>query len=309
MKPRRLATIDIGSNSVLLLCAERDANGQVTALDERIEITRLGRGVDRSGRLADEALAETLAAVAVFAETARSLGCEGPYATATSAARDASNGHLLVEGAAKVGVAVEIIAGEREAQLSYAAVAGDLVSGEEAVAVIDIGGGSTELILGRGAEMTWRHSYDVGSVRLTERHLSDDPPTSQQLEALTRSLKEALATVPAMQSPCLAVGIAGTFTTLATVELGLEAWDASQVHGLELSLDQLKALATRLSSMTVAARRKLPGMPEKRADVIVAGAFIAVATLEALGAGRVTIGDRGVRWGYLQEKLQQPSGS
>lgn len=303
MKTRRLATIDIGSNSVLLLAAQREADGQVTPLAERIEITRLGRGVDRTGQLAEEALADTLAAVAAFAGLARSLGCEGPYATATSAARDAANGHLLVDGAARLGVPVEIIAGQREAQLSYAAVAGDLVRDEEAVAVIDIGGGSTELILGRGTTMTWRHSFDVGSVRLTERHLPDDPPTATQIQALVRSLEEALAMVPPMEGPGRAVGIAGTFTTLATVELAMDEWDASRVHGLELSLARLEALARRLASMPVAERKKLPGMPEKRADVIVAGAFIALAALRALGADRVIIGDRGVRWGYLYEKL------
>ena len=111
--------------------------------------------------------------------------------------------------------------------------------------------------------------------------------------------------MPALSGPCRAVGIAGTFTTLATVQLAMDEWDASRVHGLELSLEALEALATRLASLTVAERRGLAGMPEKRADVIVAGAFIAVAALRALGADRVTIGDRGVRWGYLFEKLRQ----
>lgn len=303
MHARRIATIDIGTNSVLLLAAEENGRGQVTPLAERIEITRLGRGVDRTGMLSNEALSETLKAIEAFAYEARALRCEGPYATATSAARDASNGHLLVEGAAKFGVPVEIIAGEREAELSYRAVAGEFASDNDCIAVVDIGGGSTEIILGRGAEMQWRHSYDVGSVRLTERHLRQDPPTPDELDSLKRAIEAAFASASWPSTPDRVVGIAGTFTTLATVELALDAWDASRVHAHSMPLASLGTLAERLASMPIEARKKLPGLPEKRADVIVAGAFIAHAAADALGARAITVTDRGVRWGYLYEKL------
>lgn len=303
MTRRRLATIDIGTNSVLLLAAEENEHGQILPLSERLEITRLGRGVDRTGTLSPEALSETLRAIESFAKEARALGCEGPYATATSAARDAANGHLLVEGAARFGVTVEIIAGEREARLSYRAVAGEFAAGNERLAVVDIGGGSTEVILGCGPRMLWRHSYDVGSVRLTERHLHHDPPTADELGLLKRAIGETLASLPWPDAPAQVVGIAGTFTTLATVELALDTWDASKVHAHPMSLSSLENLAKRLASLPVKARNKLPGLPEKRADVIVAGAFIACAVLDALDASAITVTDRGIRWGYLYEKL------
>lgn len=302
MTARRLATIDIGTNSVLLLAAEADASGRIQAISERIEITRLGRGVDETGMLSAEGLSETLSAVETFATHARGLGCEGPYATASSAARDAANGHLLIEGAAKFGVSVEVISGEREAQLSYRAIADEFAAEDAPIAVVDIGGGSTEIIFGQGLQMNWRHSFDVGSVRLTERHLRQDPPTTTELKSLMEAVAQAFASVQSPQ-PVRVVGVAGTFTTLAAIKLALDVWDASKVHAHELCLESLRQLADRLASLPLRARQALPGLPAKRADVIVAGAFIACGALEALGADRLTVTDRGVRWGYLYEKL------
>lgn len=300
---RRLATIDIGTNSVLLLAAEARDDGTLVPLAERMEITRLGRGVDTSGMLAPEALDDTLAAVEEFAREARALGCSAVYATATSAARDAKNGHVLIERAAQLGVPVEIIAGQHEAQLSWNAVAADFARHDAPLAVIDIGGGSTEIILGRGTHMEWRHSFDVGSVRLTERHLRGDPPTPESLAELERVLGSVLHGVPTPTPGTRVVGIAGTYTTIASISLGMHDWDATKVHGLELPRGELDTIAHRLAGKSLAERKTIAGLAPKRADVIVAGAFLAAACVRALGAETVTIGDRGVRWGYLAEKL------
>jgi len=299
----RLATIDIGTNSVLLLVAERDASGTVRPLSERMEVTRLGRGVDRTGELHPEALRDTLAAVDTFAREARALGAVEVVATATSAARDARNGALLVDGAAAVGVPVEVIGGDREAQLAWSAVASEFSAHGEPLAVVDIGGGSTEVVIGAGSTYRFRRSFDVGSVRLTERHVRGDPPTAESLEQLAQALRAALVDVPHVEAGTRVVGIAGTFTTLCALEHAVDPYDVSRVHGQVLMLEALERQAHRLASTPLAQRATLPGLSPKRADVIVAGAFLAAATVRALGARDVTIGDRGVRWGYLYERL------
>jgi exopolyphosphatase / guanosine-5'-triphosphate,3'-diphosphate pyrophosphatase len=301
--PRRLATIDVGTNSVLLLAAEAGDDGRLRPLADRMEITRLGRGVDRTGVLSEEALAETLAAIRAFAEEARALGCGEIFATATSAARDAANGRELVDRAAVLGVPVEIISGEREAQLSWHAVTSDFLEPGRTLAAIDIGGGSTEFIVGDGPEVGFRHSFDVGSVRMTERFVEGDPPSAASLGRVEAHLAATFATVPKLPAGGRAIGIAGTFTTLAAVSLGLEPYDAGRVHGLELPVAELERVGRHLAALPLADRRRVPGLSPKRADVIVAGALVAAASVRALGVDRVTIGDRGVRWGLAYERL------
>jgi exopolyphosphatase/guanosine-5'-triphosphate,3'-diphosphate pyrophosphatase len=299
----RYATLDVGTNSVLLLAAERGPDGVFRPLAERIEITRLGRGVDRTGMLAPEALDDTLAAIGKFAAEARALGCSAIAATATSAARDARNGHVLIERARELGVPVEIIGGDREAQLSWSAVASEFSRSGEKLAVIDIGGGSTEVIVGEGARFSFRHSFDVGSVRLTERHVRGDPPSRESLDELKTALSTALSGVPGVAAGTRVVGIAGTYTTACSILHAVEPYDVAKVHGRVVPLAELDALADRLAGLTLEQRRHVPGLSPKRADVIVAGAFLAAASVRALGADHVTIGDRGVRWGYLYDRF------
>lgn len=303
MKARRVAVLDIGTNSVLLLAAERGDDGRFRPLAERIEITRLGRDVDRTGRLCEEGLRETLQAVRSFADLARSLGCTQVAATATSAARDAANGRELVVRAAELGVPVEIISGEDEARFSWAAVAEQFSREGEPLAVVDIGGGSSEIIVGAGKEIAFRRSLDIGAVRLTERHVRGDPPASDSLSELDRAISAALQTAPRVDAGTRLVGVAGTFTTLATLSLALDDYDAERVNGLRLSLIELERIAGRLEGLPLAKRLRLPGLSPKRADVIVAGARLALRVVAALGADEVTIGDRGLRWGYLAERF------
>lgn len=302
----RVATLDIGTNSVLLLVAESDEHGRPRAMVERMEITRLGRGVDRTGMLDDAALADTLDAIGRFADEARSLGATRIAATATSAARDAKNGHRLIDGAASLGVPVEIISGDREAQLAWRAVAADFApEGDGALVVADIGGGSTEIIVGSREGVRFRRSFDVGSVRLTERHLRGDPPTPESLRALDEALVTALADVPELPAGLRVAGIAGTFTTLAAISLGIADYDSTRVHGLEMNVTELDRLAVDLAASTLEQRLAMPGLHPKRADVIVAGARLAAALVRRLGAGQITIGDRGVKWGLAAELLEE----
>jgi len=300
----RYATIDVGTNTVLLLVAERRPDGSFVAVDERMEITRLGRGVDRTGQLDPAAIADTVAAVRRFAAAARDAGAAQLVVTATSAARDARDGSRFLAAAGEAaGVPVEVISGDLEAELAYESARRDFGAGGGDLAVVDIGGGSTELIYGSGRQILFRRSFDVGAVRLTERWLHDDPPSAGELRALRGDLASVLAAAPPPPPGAKLVGIAGTVTTLVAIHLGLDTWDGGRVHGMELTAAEVRGLARKLGAMPLAERRKLPGLPEKRADVIVAGAEILAAVMEKLGFSAVTASDRGVRWGMLYERF------
>lgn len=299
----RFATIDIGTNSVLLLVAERDGDGRFTPVLERAALTRLGRGVDGTRRLSDEGMADTLAAVGAFAKEARALDIQGLAVSATSAARDATNGPTFLEEARRLAdVEVEIISGDAEARLVWLAVHADFGGGN--LCVVDIGGGSTEVVYGTAqGQRTYARSLDVGSVRLTERFLPTEPPTPEGLAALLRHLAEAFAQLPNPPAGATVVGTAGTVTTLLSIRDGIEPYDASKVHGARLTKAELAAIIERLAGLPLEERRKVKGLEPKRADVIVAGGLILLAALERLGADACVVGDRGVRWGLLRERF------
>jgi exopolyphosphatase/guanosine-5'-triphosphate,3'-diphosphate pyrophosphatase len=301
--PERLAAIDVGTNTVLLLVAER-AGGALAPLLERAEITRLGRGVDASGRLAPAAVAETVAVVADYARAARALGVERFACVATSAARDASNGAEFFEAVRReAGLEASVISGEEEARLVYESAWRDFGVEGSALAVLDVGGGSTEFTFGDGPAPRGRTSLQVGAVRLTERHVRGDPVPSSELARLREAAREALGPLAALARPPggRLVGVAGTVTTLSAVAQALPVYDAARVHGAALSLDEIEALVVRLAALPVAARAALPGMEPKRADVILAGALVVAEAMRATAFDRLTVSDRGVRWGLLYE--------
>ena len=302
----RYATIDVGTNSVLLLVADRQPDGRFLAVQERAEITRLGRGVDKSHRLSPEGMEATLQVLSDFATEARALGAEAIAVTATSAARDAHNGpEFLAAAQTRAGVTVEIIAGALEAQLSFTSAYEDF--GREASAplvVVDIGGGSTEFIYGDAhGQMTFRHSYDVGSVRMTERYVREDPLNAEDRARVEAHLRETFAALPPCPPGARLVGIAGTVTTLYTLQHAIEPYDAARVQGGTLTLAELEALADRLCHLPLAERQKLPGLQPKRADVIPAGALILLEGLRALGLTQCRVSDRGLRWGLLAHRF------
>lgn len=306
----RFATLDIGTNSVLLLVAERHESGSFEAVIERAEITRLGRGVDATGHLSEEGIAETLRAVEKFVAEAKSLGALGIAATATSAARDASNGQdFLAAAKARTGVEVELIAGEVEAQLSYAAVLSSWrakLNGARLV-VIDIGGGSTEIIHGGVGEaagaVQFRKSFDVGSVRLSERFVRAETVDAQTQEKMVALLRQTFEAMPKPSGPVCVVGVAGTVTTLYAIEHQIQPYDAQRVEGGVLALESLAALREKLCALPLSARQRLPGLQPKRADVIPAGALILETALRCLGASECSVSDRGLRWGLLAQRF------
>jgi exopolyphosphatase/guanosine-5'-triphosphate,3'-diphosphate pyrophosphatase len=303
--PERLAAIDVGTNTVLLVVAERRA-GVLAPVLERAEITRLGRGVDATGRLDPASIRDTVRVLADFAASARSLGASRIACVATSAARDASNGADFFEAARRAaGLVPEVISGDEEARLVWASAFRDFGTAGGPLEVLDVGGGSTELSFGEGPLPRGRTSLQVGAVRLTERHVRSDPPSPAEVRRLRDAARDALAPARGLAAPGggRLVGVAGTVTTLSAVAQELPVYDAERVHGATLALAEVEALTARFAGLTVAERAALPGMEPKRADVILAGAIVVAEAMALLGFDRLTVSDRGVRWGLLYDRF------
>jgi exopolyphosphatase/guanosine-5'-triphosphate,3'-diphosphate pyrophosphatase len=307
----RVACLDIGTNSVLLLVAERDSSGVIHPLLERATITRLGEGVDRGRELLPAARERTLACLRDYAADISRLGVERTAAVGTSALRDARGGaDFSFEAAGVLGVAPEIISGTREAELTFAgSLSGLDVPREREVTVFDVGGGSTEIVSGSidangRAKLSHAVSLDIGSVRLFERHVASDPPSETELRAVANDVDRALGDAPAPTGDHL-IGVAGTVTTLASVALELDDYDSARVHGHVLERDAVAALVRTLNSMPLEARKALRGLEPRRADVIVTGALLVERVLAWSGLPNLTVSDRGVRWGLAAELLAQ----
>lgn len=275
----RVAGIDCGTNSIRLLVADVDRGaGTLTELDRRMEIVRLGQDVDRTGRIAPEALERTLDATRRYAEVCRDLGVEHIRYVATSASRDAENRQDFVDGVrAALDVEPEVIGGQEEAALSFRGATSVLGGRHRGpFLVVDLGGGSTELVLGTTSPVA-AVSMDVGSVRLTERHLHGDPPTAAEIAAASADVCAALdaaqKVVPLGRTATL-VGLAGSITSVTAHVLDLEAYDRTRIDGSVLPVDQVLASCRTLLGMTRSRRAAIPFMHPGRADVIGAGALI-----------------------------------
>jgi len=294
------AVIDIGTNTLLLLIVD-DAMQPVVDL---CRFGRLGKGLDATGRLADEAITRSLAICREYRAVMDHHGVTRPIVIATQAAREAGNAADFVGPAEQIlGAPIEVIAGRREAELAAIAVAHTLpeLAGSRYV-VVDVGGGSTELITVEGSRVVSEVSVPIGAVRLTERHLAHDPPTAAEIAALDADIERHLAPL-ALPRNVTVVGTAGTATTLAAVRLGLASYDPAAVTGLRMTAEAVFALSRRLLAATVAERTALPGIEPARADVIAAGAAIFARVLEKIDAAAFITCDRGIRWGVAYERM------
>jgi len=298
----RLATIDVGTNTTLLLVGEVAGDG-VRVLAERAEITRLGRGIGADGGLGAAGLEHTLAVLSEYAAIARAHGA-AIHAIGTEALRRAPNADEFLAPAARIlGAAVEVIDGEHEAALTFLAAARSFAEVATGTAVVvDIGGGSTEIIVAQAGRIDCRRSLPLGSVRLTERHIRNDPALPAELAAIEAEIAERLSGVPFPAPPLALVGTAGTVTSLAAMSLGLASYDPQLVHGHRLTLAALEREITRLRSATQAERERMPGLDPRRADVILAGACILRQIAAAARASEILVNDRGIRWGLLYER-------
>jgi exopolyphosphatase / guanosine-5'-triphosphate,3'-diphosphate pyrophosphatase len=302
----RVATIDIGTNTTLLLVAEKEDDGSLVALEEHATITRLGEGVDKTRTLAPAAVARTTACLDRYAEIVARLEAERVAVVGTSAMRDAGGGDAVrAHVKARFGVEARTISGDEEARLTFLGALSGIPQARtgERVCVFDIGGGSTEIVYGHRASgaIAYAHSFDVGSVRLTERHVANDPPSNVELEVLREASSAAFASVPDLAIEAAPVGIAGTMTTLAAVAMKMERYDGGRVHGSSLHVDALRGLVMELARLPLEERARVPGLEPKRADVIVAGGILALTLLAKLRTTSVTVSDRGVRWGLADE--------
>jgi exopolyphosphatase/guanosine-5'-triphosphate,3'-diphosphate pyrophosphatase len=294
----RVAAIDCGTNSLRLLIADIDrSNGaaKLTDVVREMRVVRLGQGVDATGELAPEALERTFAATADYAAMIREHGAKSIRFVATSASRDARNRQVFVDGIRELlGVEPEVISGDEEAALSFAGASSVLpiLDGEQLL-VVDLGGGSTEFVLGTAKGVTAAKSVDVGCVRLTERHLQDDPPTSEQIAAAEADVDAAIARagldVP-LERATAVVGVAGSITTITAHALRLPEYSPAAIHGTELSIDTITEAATDLLHMTRGERAELAYMHPGRVDVMGAGGLVWRRILERLNeltAGRI----------------------
>lgn len=279
----RVAAIDCGTNSIRLLIADVDttdpAAPKLTDIVREMRVVRLGQGVDATGEFAPEALERTLAATADYAELIRRHDATSVRFVATSATRDARNRQVFIDGVRDLlGVEPEVISGDEEAALSFAGASSVLpFRGTDPVLVVDLGGGSTEFVLGNADGVIAARSVDVGCVRMTERHLKADPPTADQVAAATAdvdaAIDEAARTVPLERATAL-IGVAGSVTTITAHALKLPEYSADAIHGTELGLDAVRAACTSLLDMPRDNRAALPYMHPGRVDVIGAGGLV-----------------------------------
>jgi exopolyphosphatase/guanosine-5'-triphosphate,3'-diphosphate pyrophosphatase len=299
---KRFAAIDIGTNSVLLLIAEARGDA-VVPIVERATITRLGQGVDKSRKLAPAAIERTLACLSSYAEDLRASAPDALFVVGTSAMRDAEGGATFRERAGAIlGTEPRVASGDEEAELTFlGALSGLAVTGD--VLVFDVGGGSTEIIVGdvaRGPRE--KISLDIGSVRLTERHVRSDPPAASELERVREDVRAALATVPFHPSGHV-VGVAGTVTTIAAFAKSVVPYDGARVHGLSISSSEVASAAVELARLPLVERSRVAAIDPNRADVIVAGTVLVDELLRFCHADDLTVSDRGVRWGLIARAL------
>ncbi|MGW7407234.1 Ppx/GppA phosphatase family protein [Streptomyces sp. NPDC054833] len=308
----RVAAIDCGTNSIRLLVADADPEtGELIDLERRMTIVRLGQGVDSTGRLAPEALERTFAACREYAAVIKEHGAERLRFVATSASRDAENRDEFVRGVLDIlGVEPEVITGDQEAEFSFTGATKELTGRDDLTRpylVVDIGGGSTELVVGDDHVGAAR-SVDVGCVRMTERHLVhegvvSDPPTTERIAAMRADIEAALdlaeETVPLREAHTL-VGLAGSVTTVSAIAQELPEYDSARIHHSRVSHDRVREITEWLLRSTHAERARIPSMHPGRVDVIGAGALVLLAIMERIGAEEVVVSEHdildGIAW-------------
>ena len=297
----RVAVVDIGSNSTRLLVAEV-ADGGVTELERRSIVTRLGEGVEATGRLGNAPQQRVWAALDAYAEAIAGHDCDVRAAVLTSAVRDAANGEAFAQRVREAyGLPARTLSGDEEARLTFlGATAARDRDDATPLLVVDIGGGSTELVTGARGEASFHVSTQAGVVRHSERHLHGDPPVQEELAALVADARATIeaAVPPAVRAQVRAgVAVAGTATSCAGIDLGLEPFDAARAEGHVIALERLREILARLTAMTVDERRSVPGLHPDRAPTIVAGVAILIEVLEAFALGSIEVSDRDILWG------------
>ena len=299
----RVAVVDMGTNSTRLLVADV-VDGRVSEVERRSTVTRLGRGVDTSRQLAAEAIEDVCRTVGEYIEVYESLGAERVTAIATSAVRDAANsGAFLAELRERFALDARILEGAEEARLVYLGAFTGRAAADTTL-VVDIGGGSTELVVGSGGEVDFYASLQAGTVRHTERYLRTDPPDPGQLDELAsdvRSLIDAELTGEAIAAAAEGIAVAGTPTSLAAIDQELDPYDPDRVHGYRLPFESIQRMCSLLSSMTLEERLKVTGLHPGRAPTIVAGVVILIQVMRAFGLHEIEVSEHDILYGAALE--------
>ncbi len=300
---KTVSAIDIGTNTILLLVARVDG-GRLEPLFDMETIVRLGEGVQKSGLLSAEAMERGFQTLAQYLERCHDLGSQEIFAVGTSALREANNSDQFLKMIQeRLNLSIEIITGEEEARLSFLAVARDLKGLRESTLVIDVGGGSTEFILGRGDHIVQWISLPLGAVRLTEQFLLSDPVRDEEWEKMERRIGELIVRIPHPQESFSMVAVGGTATTLTSVEQGLKEFIPEKIHHAVLKQEALRNQLHLYRSKTIEERKKIPGLSPARADVVLAGGAILYKAMEELKCPSAMISCHGVRYGLLYNRL------
>lgn len=303
------SVIDIGTNTILMVTVRTEPDGTLTVLGDEHAIARVGRGVDATGAIQPATIDRLEGFLLHYRAIAESLGAEKIVAFGTSALRDARNrAELIDEILRRTGIEIEVISGEEEAVWTYRGALFGLGLGAARSAVLDIGGGSTELALGDGQNVERAVSLDIGAVRITERFFPSFPPTPRQLADARSWTSAQLERLFELPPEAQLVGVAGTVTTLGAIALGLERFDADELNGTLLRLGTIDAICERIAPLTHDRTAAIPQIATGRADIILGGTTILAATMRRLGASEITVSTRGVRYGIaLRESARTTS--
>jgi len=310
----RIASIDIGTNTILLLIADITNSGKISTVHHEERIPRIGRNVDYSGAIQSPAILRAVSIIQDYLLIARAHNVDLVIAAATSAVRDAVNRSQFVDTIRTAcGITVEILSGEEEAILTYRGALPGLHPEKDDIAVIDIGGGSTELTFPtpgshNGSPLFTRYSIQLGSVRITERHFKNQPPTAAEIESARRNMTEEFAQIrnPGFHRYEL-IGVAGTLTTLACLDLGLKKFDAFKVSGYRLTLEHIRGWLGRMLLMTPAQVRDLSDSTEGRADILSAGILILSEFMSLFGIPSALVSEKGLRYGLALREWERRS--
>jgi exopolyphosphatase / guanosine-5'-triphosphate,3'-diphosphate pyrophosphatase len=305
----RVAVVDIGTNSTRLLIADVEGAG-VTEVERRTTVTNMGRGVDHTGLICSEAIEDVCEVIADYKSRYEEMGAERVMAIATSAVRDATNGEAFIaELRERFGLDARLLTGEEEAHLTYLGATAQRPA-DDPTLVFDIGGGSTELVIGSGTDVAFHVSLQAGTIRQSERHLTSDPPDPHQLEDLAADIRNLIERAIAAQPegrPVYAIAVAGTPTSLAAIDQELEPYDPDRVHGYHLGMQRVQRMLSRLSSLPLAERLRVPGLHPGRAPTIVAGTVILVQVMRAFGLQEIEVSELDILHGSALSAAMAPA--
>lgn len=306
----RVAVVDIGTNSTRLLVADVE-DERVAQVARQTTVTNLGRGVGLTHNLCSDAIESVCGVIGDYKAGWEELGAERVMAFATSAVRDAVNGEAFIaELRERFGLDASLLSGEQEARLTYAGATSERAADTAPTLVLDIGGGSTELVIGDGDEVGFHASLQVGTIRQSERHLSSDPPEPHELEDLAsevRGLIEEAAAAANGSHPRRAIAVAGTPTSLAAIDQELDPYDPERVHGYRLAMRPIQRMLSRLAALPLAERLRVPGLHPGRAPTIVAGTVILVQAMRAFGLDEVEVSERDILQGAALSAALTPA--